>query len=155
MADTPERRELSFDSLDEAVAEVERLAQGEVRVTGSHSFAQIIEHLARTHEVAIGKATPPRLPFMMRLIMPLMKGMVLNAPVKPGLKLPDKAQSFFWPQDDVDLQQAISHLKESVEQYKALGPLPVHPVFGKASREQIDRMNCGHCAMHLSFVHPV
>jgi len=47
------------------------------------------------------------------------------------------------------------HLKQSVENYKANGPLEVHPVFGRVSREQNLELNCGHCAMHLSFVHPV
>lgn len=155
MADKPERRELSFGSLDEAVAEAERLAQGEVRTTGKHSFGQILEHLARTHDMATGKVVGPRPPWFMRLMMPLMKGMILNGPVKPGFKLPKDAEAFFWPEGEVDVQQALSHLKESVENYKTNGPLAVHPVFGKVSREQNDRLNQSHCAMHLSFVHSV
>ena len=155
MADSPERRELSFDSLDEAVAEVERLASGEVRTTGNHSFAKILKHLALTHDMSSGKIEGPRPPFFMRLMMPFLKGMILNGPVKPGFKLPSAAEAFFWPEGDIDLREAVSHFKESVENYKQNGPLPVHPVFGKATSDQINRLNCGHCAMHLSFVHPV
>jgi len=154
MAAKPERRELKFNSLHEAVAEVERLAEGNVRTTGKHSFGQIIEHLARTHDMSTGKIVGPRPPLFMRLLMPIMKGFILNGPVKPGFKLPAAAEAFFWPDGEVDVPQAIAHLRESVENYDANGPLAVHPVFGKATREQIDSLNITHCAMHLSFVHP-
>lgn len=155
MADKPERRELNFESLDDAVADVEMLLKSEVRTTGNHTFGQIIEHLATTHDMATGKISPPPLPWFMRLLMPLMKGSILNGPIKPGFKLPAKGESFFWKQGDVDAHQAFAHLKESVDNYNTNGPLEVHPVFGKATREQLDRLNIGHCAMHLSFVHPV
>ncbi|MFK7818076.1 MAG: DUF1569 domain-containing protein [Planctomycetaceae bacterium] len=152
---SPERRELSFTTLDEAVADAERLAKGEVRTTGNHTFGQIIEHLARTHDMASGKLQAPRMPLILRLLMPVLKKQILNSPVKPGVKLPAKGEAFFWPEGEVDVQEALDHLRESVQHYNTRGPLPVHPVFGKATREQIDRLNCGHCAMHLSFVHPV
>ncbi len=91
------RRELEFDSLDDAVAEAERLAQSEVRTTGNHSFGQIIEHLARTHDMATGKTVGPRPPFVVRLLMPVLRGGILRGPVKPGYKLPSDAESFLWP----------------------------------------------------------
>ena len=154
MAESPERRALSFSSLEEAVAYAEKLAAGKVRTTGKHSFALILKHLAITHDMATGKIKAPRPPFLMRLLMPLLKGMILRGPVKPGIKLPRAAEEFFWPDQEVDIQDALAHLKQSVENYKRNGPLEVHPFFGKATREQLDRLNCGHCAMHLSFVHP-
>ena len=150
-----ERRELSFDSLDEAVADARALAAGKVRTTGGHTFGQILEHLARTHDMVTGKTDAPKFPLYMRMLLPFIKGSLLNKPVAPGFKLPKNAQAFFWPEGDVEVLTALNHLVESVENYKTNGPLPVHPIFGKATREQIDRLNCGHCAMHLSFVHSV
>lgn len=155
MTAAPERRELSFNSLDEAVAEAERLAAGEVRTTGNHSFAQILKHLAITHDMVTGKVAGPRPPFIVRLMMPIAKRFIVNGPVKPGYKLSPSAEKFFWPDGEVDEREALFHLKESVENYRINGPLAVHPVFGKLSPEQTLRLNCGHCAMHLSFVHPV
>ena len=52
------------------------------------------------------------------------------------------------------LQEALGHLKESVERFNTQGPLPKHPVFGKLTKEQTTQLNCKHCAMHLSFAHP-
>lgn len=154
MAEKPERRELEFDSLHDAIADAEQLAQGNVRTTGKHTFGQIVEHLARTHDMATGKVVGPRPPLFMRLMMPIMKRFILNGPVSPGFKLPAAAEEFFWPDGEIDVQEAIAHLKESVDNYYKNGPLEVHPVFGKATREQIDNLNVTHCAMHLSFVHP-
>lgn len=148
-----ERRELAFSSLDEAVAEAERLAQGPVTTSGNHSFGQILEHLARTHDMATGKVVGPKPPLVMRLLMPVMKHVILSGPVKPGFKLPKASQDFFWPTENIDVSAALQHLRESVENYKTVGPLAVHPVFGKLSRQKNDLLNCSHCAMHLSFVH--
>ncbi|MFK7770234.1 MAG: DUF1569 domain-containing protein [Mariniblastus sp.] len=155
MDDTPERRQLAFNSLNDAVADVERLVQGKVRTTGKHTFGQIIEHLARTHDMVTGKIVGPKMPWYIRMAMPFMRKKILNGPVTPGFKLPKNVEDFFWEKGDVDVQQALTHLKESVEYYNSNGPLPVHPVFGEATREQIDSLNRQHCAMHLSFVHPV
>ena len=71
-----------------------------------------------------------------------------------GFKLPQKAEAVFWPDQDFDVQEALTHFKESVEHYKSQGPLPKHPMFGKLTRKENDRLNCSHCALHLSFVHP-
>lgn len=155
MSDKPERRNISFQSLEAAIADAEQLAGGEVRTTGKHSFGQILEHLARTHDMSCGKVAGPKPPWYMRLMMPLVRGMIVKGPVKPGFKLPADAEAFFWPEEEVDVQTALQHLKESVSNYQATGPLAVHPVFGKLSADKVDRLNCNHCAMHLSFVHPV
>ena len=154
MANKTDRRQLIFHTLDDAVADAQQLASGNVRTSGNHTFGQILEHLARTHDMATGKTVGPRPPFYMRLAMPFMRKSILNGPVAPGFKLPQKMQEFFWPEGDVDVQQALTHLKESVENFNANGPLPVHPVFGKATSEQVLKLNVNHCAMHLSFVHP-
>lgn len=154
MADKPERREITFHSFDEAIADAERLAGGEVRTTGKHSFGQILEHLARTHDMSCGKTVGPKPPWYMRMMMPLVRRMILTGPLKPGFNLPADAEKFFWPEEDVDVHTALQHLKESVDNYQSTGPLAIHPVFGKLPAERINELNFKHCAMHLSFVHP-
>jgi len=156
MADKPEQRELNFADLDEVVAEAERLTAGEVRTTGNHSFGQILEHLALSLDMTTGKIQPPPPPWYMRLMIPIMKPVLLkDAPLKPGFKLPQKSENFFWPDKDFDVDEALAHLKEAVENYKTNGPMEKHPMFGKLSREKNDQLNCRHSALHLGFVHPV
>ena len=157
MAASAERRELAFSNLDQVVADAERLASGEVRTTGKHSFGQILNHLTVSQDVSSGRVTnAPPPPFFMKLMMPLMKGMIINSkPLKPGVKLPAKGESFFWPNEEFEVGAALEALKESTEYYKSHGPLAVHPFFGKLSKADADELNCRHAALHLSFVHPL
>lgn len=155
MAANDERREVSFQTLDEVVADAEKLAAGEVRVVGSHSFAEILNHLAISQDAATGRVTPPPPPFFMKLMRPLIKRMVFNPkPLKPGIKLPATGESFFWPDKNIDAATALANLKESTENYNSNGPLDKHPFFGAVSRPESDSFNCRHAALHLSFVHP-
>lgn len=155
MADDPEQRQLSFQSIDEVVAEVERLSSGDVRTTGNHSFGQILNHLALSHDVSTGRATAPPPPWFMKVMMPLMKRMVINSkPLKPGIKLPAKGEAFFWPDKEIDVQSAVEYFKDSVDYYKSNGPLEIHPFFGKLTSEQSDGLILRHAALHLGFVHP-
>jgi len=150
-----ERRELHFDTLEDMLAEATKLAAGDVYTTGNHSFGQILEHLARSFEMCSGKLTPPKLPFMFRLMSPLIRLSVLNKkPLQPGINLEPEAEFIFWPSNDTDVQQALSHLKDAVAEYKKR-VLSQHPIFGKLTREQNDLLNRKHAALHLSFVHPV
>ena len=155
MTGSSDRRELSFNSLADAVAEVERLASGEVRTTGNHSFGQIIEHLALSLDVGAGRLTAPKPPFFMKLMMPLIRRMVLNdKPLEPGVKLPAQGEAFFWPDKEFNVSEALDHLKDSVSHYQKHGPLEKHPFFGNLTREQSEDLNIRHAALHLSFVHP-
>ena len=149
-----DRRELTLNTLDEVLAEVDRLAAGDVTTSGKHSFPQIVRHLAISNNMVSGRISVPKPPLMLRLLLPLIRSSILNGPVKPGMKLPQKAEEVFWPNEVISVDSAIEMLKDSVTYYKKHGPLPVHPIFGKASREQVDRLTCNHAAMHLSFVHP-
>lgn len=155
MATVPEQRDLTFNTIQEVVAEAERLAAGEVRTTGNHSFAEILNHLALSHDVASGRLTPPPPPFFMKLMRPIIRLFVFgNKPLKPGIKLPPAGESFFWPKAD-DVESALTYLKESADHYRTTGPVEKHPFFGNVTREQADSLNCRHGALHLSFVHPV
>lgn len=156
MSGQTERRQLVFNDLNEIVADAERLASGPVRTTGNHSFGQILEHLARTHDMATGKLPSPPPPWYMRLLIPLLKPMLLgNKPLSPGFKLPPKAEKVFWPTQECAVATTLDHLKDSVAHFNAQGPLPRHPMFGAMTRQQNELLQCRHAALHLSFVHPV
>lgn len=156
MSRQPERRQLVFNNLNEVVADAERLASGPVRTTGNHSFGQILEHLARTHDMATGKMAAPPPPWYMRLLIPLLKPMLLrNKPLSPGFKLPPNAENVFWPKQEFEVATALAHLKDSVAHFNAHGPLPKHPMFGAIPRQQNEQLQCRHAALHLGFVHPL
>lgn len=147
-----QRRETSFKTQQEIVQDIETLAQGNVKTLGKHSFAEIVCHLALTNDMVTGKIVPPKLPWTVRVLMPLMRSKILNGPVKPGFKLPKNMEPFFWANEKVELAEAINRFKASVDHLEAKGPLPVHPIFGKATREQTENLLLSHAAMHLSHV---
>ena len=150
-----ERRDLNFSNWDEVEADIQRLAGGQTRIIGNHSFPAIVRHLAIANEMVVGDVVPPKLPWYMRMMMPLMRGSIFNSPVKPGFKLPtDQMQAFFWPSKEISAADAIERFKASVARYEEKGPLPAHPIFGKATSDQIRTLTLRHAAMHLSFVHP-
>lgn len=148
-----EHRELSFDTLQQAIAEVERLAGENVRTTGSYSFAQIVNHLATTLDVATGRKELKGIPLPMRIIATLFRPLILSRPIKPGFKLPKDAQSFFWSTEDLAVDEQVAYFREAAEHFLSLESYPKHPLFGNMKPAESLKLQCGHCAMHLGFVH--
>lgn len=149
------RRELAFSNFKEIIEDITGLISGNSKTTGNHSLGRIIQHLAITNNMAVGKIDPPNVPLAMQEMIPSIKDAVLNGPAEPGFQLPSaEMQTFFWPEGEIEPEAALQNFKESVASYEADGPLPVHPIFGEATREQVHNLLVSHASMHLSFVHP-
>ncbi len=153
MSESTARRELHFGSLEEALADAESLAQGPVTTSGAYSFGQILDHLARTIEVVAGDRESPRISFPIRLVARMLRSRFVTKGMKPGFKLPSKAQSVFWPDGEVETTAGLEHYRESIELFKRTDPLPPHPIFGEMSRADQEQLQCRHAELHLSFVH--
>ena len=149
-----QRRELEFATLSEAAAEVERLSNVQTTTTGNFSHGQIVRHLAITLDIVCGHIPPPKIPFVIRMVGPLIKGFILKRPLKPGNKLPSGAQNVFWPAGEISVADANEQFRNSLQRYEATSQLPPHLIFGKLTKEEQDLLQRGHIAMHLSFVHP-
>ncbi len=150
----PKRREIRFNSIEEAVADAERLAAGEVETTGRYSFGQILDHLGRAMDTVSGELVPPPVALPLRLAARLIRGPMIATSFRPGFKLPAKTQSLLWSSEPVDVATGLKNWKASIERYKQAEPLQPHPVFGKMSREKHNQVQCRHSELHLSFVHP-
>lgn len=150
-----ERRELTFSNFEEIIQDISDLISGNPKTTGNHSFGRIIQHLAITNNLAVGKIAPPSIPLPMQEMIPSVKDSVLNGPAEPGFQLPsEEMQTFFWPENEIEPETALENFKESVASYETDGPLPEHPIFGTATKEQVHNLLVSHASMHLSFVHP-
>jgi len=155
MTAEPDRRKLRFETLDEIVQEVDRLADMEVETTGKYSYGQILEHLARILDVASGHLTTEKPNLMIRMVARVLRPKMLRSPMQAGYKLPDSVQDLFWPSEEVDVRSGQKHFHEAIERFRNRDPLPPHPIFGKMNRDQSDQLQCRHCELHLGFVHPV
>lgn len=153
MTDSPNRRKLHFDTLDDAVAEAERLVATDVETSGRYSLGQILDHLARVIDTVTGEVVPPPAPLPLRIVLRVVRPIMITRTLPSGFKLPAKTQSLLWSADEIDPATGLQHWKEAIERYNRTELLP-HPVFGKMTRQQHDQIQCRHSELHLSFVHP-
>src|SRR4051794_17832631 len=86
------RRELHFNSIDDALAEADRLAalerSGQLQCLGNWSCGQVFNHLAIWAEYAYSP-NPLKPPFVIKLMLRMMKKRFLYAPMKVGAKIPN------------------------------------------------------------------
>ncbi|MGB7328790.1 MAG: DUF1569 domain-containing protein [Rubripirellula sp.] len=152
-APKPRQRELKFNSIEEIATEVERLAAMPIETTGQYSYGQILEHLSRVLDVVTGQMPSPTVGLPMRMFARLIRPMLLRK-MSPGFKLPSDAQAIFWPDNEVDTQAGLSHFREAIDQFRNADTLPPHPFFGPMTRAKHEQLQCRHCELHLSLVHP-
>ena len=154
MNSVTQRRDLHFDSLQDALADAEALSSQSVVTRGSYSLGQILEHLARTIDVVTGDRESPPIPLPIRMVARLFRSKFLNGPMKPGFKLPSKAQSVFWPSEEVETSAGLQHYRESIDRFNRTEPLPKHVLLGNMTRPEHIQLQCRHAELHLSFVLP-
>jgi Protein of unknown function (DUF1569) len=147
---TEGRRTLRFGSLDEVLPEVERLREGHFTV-GEWSLAQICCHLATAMRRVVDlPASTPQDPS--QWVGEERKREVLESGLIPeGLPtLPEvlPAEGLDEPAEVEELRAAIAHYKSSA------GPAISHRLFGPLMKTEWNRLQCIHCAHHLSFAVP-
>lgn len=154
-----ERREVVFGSLDEIVAEAERLvAAPSVKLLGNWTLGQLLDHIALGMDASID-GTKGRAPWYMRAMMWFLRGKMLKGletgGVPAGFSMPKDLEQDFKPGPDVTAELGLDHLKRSVERLKTEEKRSPHVAFGEITREQHDLVHRRHAAMHLGFVVPV
>lgn len=149
------RRELRFESMEEVLADAERLASGEVRTKGTWSVGQILQHLAQTMHASID-GTDIKIPWIVKILIGLVmnKEKMLNEAVRPGFKIPRKGEAQFLPRPDVSTQEGLDALRAAIERCRQERSRAEHPALGAITREEWDLLHLRHAEPHLSFVVP-
>jgi hypothetical protein len=130
--------------------EVERLLEGHTTV-GAWSLAQICRHLATVlRRVVDLPASAPNDPS--QWVGEDRKREVFESGVIPeGLPAPPEivpGEVLGEREEAEGLRAALAHFRASP------GPVVAHRFFGFLSREEWERLQCVHCAHHLSFAIP-
>ena len=148
------RRDVTFQTMDEIVADVEKLAASPTtRTIGNWPLDKLIAHLTQTVDCSID-GFHMKAPLMVRLIMPLFKNRFLNAKkMKPGINLPKATVDVAFP-DAGSLQEALDDLRRAVERTKTERMTANHPAFGKMTHDEWNTLHLRHSEMHLSFALP-
>jgi len=147
---TPERRTISYGSLDEIMPDVERLLAGHSTV-GKWSLAEICNHLATVIRRSID--LPASTQFDPSLLMDAdrRREVFESGRLSEGLPQPASAPAV----EARGEREEADGLREAIEYFKnSPGPVVGHRYFGPMTRAEWDRLHCIHTAHHLSFAIP-
>jgi len=147
------RRVLHFTSLDEIVADAEKLAASpDTKMLGNWPLDQLFTHLAMAINGSID-GMPHQAPWFVRLAAPLLKGRVLKRGMTPGFKLPKQVEPRFYP-TAASRQAALETLQRAVARSQTERMTADHPAFGKMTHEEWAKLHMRHAELHLSFATP-
>jgi len=152
-----ERRHLHFNSIDEVLAEVDRLVAaeraGRLKHVGNWTLGQTLGHLATWTEYGY-TGSPLKPPFFIRWILRFQKQRFLTGPMRAGVKIPRVAGGTL-ATNVVPLADAYPRLRQIMERLKNEPPTALNPIFGKMSHEEQIALNLRHTELHLSFHVPM
>jgi len=144
------RRNLTFKSLDDVLADLDAIEVKQLSVLGNWSVGQILLHLSVPMNGAID-GIEFVLPWHIRLAARMFKPLLLRMKMPPGFKLPPKALELLVPGPTSD-EVGFASLRQAITRMKSDQRRKPHPVLGPLSVEEWEKMMCRHCELHLSFI---
>src|ERR1043166_540888 len=149
------RRELHFSSLDDILADVERLAGAkEIRTLGNWSADQVFRHVATVMNKSIDGFThlPP---WYIRLLVRLFfRGRFLRKAMPAGINLPAAAQAEL-VQPATNLEAGLQTTRAAISRLKGDPSRKPSPVLGELTVDEWTSLHCRHSELHFSFLVPV
>jgi hypothetical protein len=147
------RRKLHFESLDDMVADAEKLvASPDTKMLGNWPLSQLLTHLTTAINGSIDGISA-RAPWFIRLAAPLFKRRLLTRGMSAGFRLPKKVEPAFFPAADSP-QQALDQFRAAVRRTRTEQMTARHPVLGKLTHDEWTRLHLRHGELHLSFAVP-
>lgn len=146
------RRTLNFNSLDEILADIEKLNQGKRRTIGNWSDGQILKHLTVPMVWCLDGAKL-KAAWYIRLMGWMIKNRFLRNPMPAGFKLSkDFAEHLEAP--PTSWEDGLQAIRSTIARMKAESQRHPSPFLGELTREQWDQLHCRHSELHLSFIVP-
>ena len=147
------RREVHYNSLDDFLADAERLAAGETKTLGNWTLGQVFGHMAYALNYSID-GFPGSAPWPLRMFFRLfMRKMLLVGPLKPGFKLPKNLEGKMIP-TEMSPEDGLAALRAAVGRLKSDAYRAPHPGIGKISAAQWTQAHLRHAELHMSFAVP-
>ncbi|MSQ93429.1 MAG: DUF1569 domain-containing protein [Gemmataceae bacterium] len=146
------RRQLKFSTLDDILAELERLNQSKLRTLGNWSPGQILRHLSVPMDWCLDGAKV-QAPWYVRLFGWFMKNRFLRNPMPAGFALPEATAKYLVP-EETSWEEGLRILRTSIQRLKTESQRHRSPFLGELTREQWDQLHCRHAELHLSFLIP-
>jgi hypothetical protein len=144
------RRQLSFQTIDEVVADAEKLvASTKAKMLGNWPLCQILTHLSVAINSSIDGISA-KAPWFIRLLGPFIKGRILKKGMSAGFNLPKDREAAFFP-SAASNQEAFEQLRTAASRLKNERMTARHPVLGKLTHEEWAQFHLRHAELHLSF----
>jgi uncharacterized protein DUF1569 len=151
-----ERRHLHFNSIDEVLAEVDRLVEaeraGRLKHVGNWTLGQTLGHLARWAEYGY-TSCPLNPPFFIRWILRMRKNSFLYKPMRAGVRIP-RVPNGTLATDPMPLDEALPRYRKVMERVKTEPPTFPSPALGKLTHDESIALNLRHAELHLGFMVP-
>ena len=152
-----DRRLLHFTSVEEAIAEAERLAAAERSGTltqlGNWTLGQALGHVAAWAEYSYTGA-PMKVPLPIRLILRLGKKKFLTQPMRAGVKIP-RTPGGTLATDPLPLEETFPRFVAAMQRLKREAPQMPNIIFGPLTHDEWINLNLRHSELHLGFFRPV
>jgi Protein of unknown function (DUF1569) len=152
----PGRRILRFESIDQVMADVERLAEaqraGRLRQLGNWTLGQTLRHLACWAEYSY-TGTPLKVPLLLRWILRFRKRKFLYEPMRAGARIPGVPGGTL-ATEPTPLEDGLGRLRRVMERLKAEAPTKPHAILGPLSHDEWIAMHLRHAELHLGFFVP-
>lgn len=146
------RRTLKFNSLDDIIADVEKLNQSKIRAIGNWSPGQVLEHVTIVMDYCLD-GTPFTSPWYVRVLSFFFKKRFLTKPMPAGFALPEHAAKHLLPKE-TSWEDGLAHFRKAMDRMKTIAERKRSPFMGELTREEWDMLHCRHCELHLSFLVP-
>lgn len=145
------RRNVRYQTVDDLLADAERLAAMNARTIGNWSLGQILGHIAIAYNMGT-KQAPMMFPAPMRfLARTFMKKRMTEGPIKPGFKVPNRFAARVLPKP-MSVEEGVDALRTAIARWKATPTRCVHPIFGNLTNEEWEKLELRHAELHMSFV---
>jgi Protein of unknown function (DUF1569) len=146
----PNRRDVHYASLQDVLADAERLSHGGFNTLGNWSAGQIFLHLARSMNDSID-GSDMRLPWYLKLLGPLLKKKLLGGPMAPGVMLPESVAKVTVP-GPTTTEEGMAALRSAIARLESESKRAPSPFLGAMTKEEWNRLHLNHSALHMSFL---
>jgi hypothetical protein len=143
---------VDYATLEEVVADAERLSAGPIKTLGNWSAGQIFTHLATAFNGSID-GFAYTFPWPMRMIAKAFKGKLMAGPMPSGLKVPAGFAREVMPAP-TSTEEGLAALRAAVARLASEPHRARHPILGDFSKDEWDRMHLKHANLHMSFLAP-
>jgi hypothetical protein len=150
IAAKPSRRKVQYASLDELLADAERIAAGPHTTLGNWSAGQIFEHLARAFNGSID-GMDMKLAWYWPILGRLLRPFLMRGPMPAGMKLTKHVHELLVP-GPTTTEAGLASLRRAIERQKTEVHREPSPIFGPMSREDWDKLHRMHADLHMSFI---